>query len=235
MTIIPVMEARRLKLSADLGRGEARHALFEDKAADLVVMGRGFRPDHENIGDRRVGNPRLGAVQPVAIGDLFRARFHAAGIGAGVGLGQAEAAHQLARRELRQIFPFLLLRAVGIDRIHHQRGLHAHHRAVAGIDPLDFARHQPIGDVARARAAILFRHGHAQQPKLAHLAENCAVGLFLQIGVHNARAEFPARNRARSWRSGARHRSAEHPAEAGPPIEMRSWNDLPLRYLPPWP
>ena len=52
--------------------------------------------------------------------DLDRARLHAAGVGARVGLGQAEAADQLAAGELRQILAPLLLRAVGVDRIHHQ-------------------------------------------------------------------------------------------------------------------
>ena len=52
---------------------------------------------------RRVGDPGLRAIEPVAVGDLFRARLHAGGIGAGIGLGQAEAADPLAGRELRQI------------------------------------------------------------------------------------------------------------------------------------
>jgi hypothetical protein len=46
-----VTEARRLKLAADLGRGQALHALLKNEAPDLAAMGLGFRPDHEDIRD----------------------------------------------------------------------------------------------------------------------------------------------------------------------------------------
>ena len=122
-----------------------------------AVVRRRLRPDDEDVGDRGVGDPRLGAGQPVAAVHLLRPRPHAARIGAGVGLGQAEAADPLAGGELRQVLPALRVAAVGIDRIHDERGLHAHHRAIAGIDPLDLARDEPIGHVGRARAAELLR------------------------------------------------------------------------------
>ena len=43
------------QLAADLRRGQALHPLLEDEAANLVVVGGGFCPDHEHIGDRFVG------------------------------------------------------------------------------------------------------------------------------------------------------------------------------------
>ena len=52
--------------------------------------------------------------------------------------------------------------------MHHERVLHAHGRAVTGIDPLHFPRHQPIGHIAQARAAIFLRRHH---PEKAHLAQ----------------------------------------------------------------
>ena len=67
--------------------------------------------------------------------------------------------------ELRQIFLALLLRAIGMDRIHHQRRLHAHHRAVAGIDALDLARHQAVGHIAGAEPAIFLGNGDAEQAR----------------------------------------------------------------------
>ena len=62
-----------------------------------------------------------------------------------VGLGQAEAADPFARGELRQVFLLLRLGAELEDRHHDERALHAHHRAVARIDALDFARDQAVG------------------------------------------------------------------------------------------
>ena len=61
-----------------------------------------------------------------------------------VGLGQAEAADDLALGEARQVGVALLVGAELVDRRHHQRGLHAHHRAVGGIDPLDLARDEAV-------------------------------------------------------------------------------------------
>ena len=156
-----------------------------------------FRPHHEHVGDRRVGNPHLGAGQPVAVGNLLGAGLHAAGIGAGIGLGQAEAADPLAGGELGQVFLALVLVAIGVDRIHHQRGLHRVHRAIAGIDALDLARHEAIGDVARIGAAIFLRQGDADQAEFAHLVEDVAVGLLFQIGLGDARQQLVLRIGAR--------------------------------------
>src|SRR5690606_17246667 len=47
------------KLAADLRRGQALHALFEHEAADLVVVSGRLRPDHKDVGDRRVRDPHL--------------------------------------------------------------------------------------------------------------------------------------------------------------------------------
>src|SRR5439155_24687431 len=134
---------------------------------------------------------------PVAVGYLFDAGLHAAGIGAGIGLGQAEAADPLAGGEFGQIFLALGFVAIGIDRIHHQRRLHRIHRAVAGIDPLDLARDQAIGDIARVGTAIFFRQRDADQTELAHLVEDFAVGLFLEIGLDDARLQLVLRIGAR--------------------------------------
>jgi len=81
--------------------------------------------------------------------------------------------------------------------MHHQRGLHRIHRTVAGIDALDFARHQAIGDIARIGAAIFFRQRDADQAELAHLVEDLAIGLFLEVSLGDARQELVLRIGAR--------------------------------------
>ncbi len=157
----------------------------------------GLGPHHEDVGDRGVGNPHLAAGQSVAVGDFLGAGLHAVGIGAGIRLGQAEAADPLAGGELGQVFLALVLVAIGVDRVHHQRGLHRVHRAIAGIDALDLARHQAIGDVAGIGAAIFFRQRDADQAKLAHLVEDLAVGLLFEIGLDDARLQLVLRIGAR--------------------------------------
>ena len=107
-----------------------------------------------------------------------------------IGLGHAETADDRAGREPRQIFPALVLAAIGMDRINHQRGLHAHRRAIAGIDPLDLARDQPVTDIARAGAAIAFRQGRAEKAGGAHLVHDLAVEALLAKGREHARPEL---------------------------------------------
>ena len=114
-----------------------------------------------------------------------------------VGLGQAEAADDLAGREPRQVFAPLRLGAVGVDRIHHQRRLHREHRAIAGIDPLDLARDQPVGDIAEPGAAIVLRQRRAEQPERAHLGHDLAVEALLAKGGEHARKQLLLRIAAR--------------------------------------
>ena len=107
-----------------------------------------------------------------------------------IGLGQAEAADDLARCELRQILLALRLAAIGEDRVHDERGLHRHRRAVAGIDALDLARDQPIGDIAEPGAAILFRNRGAEQAERAHLRDDGAVEALLAVVHQHAREQL---------------------------------------------
>ncbi|MGY4472035.1 hypothetical protein ACVWWK_007744 [Bradyrhizobium sp. LB9.1b] len=153
------------------------------------MLGR-LGPDHEHVGDRRVRDPHLAAGEAIAVRDLLRPRLHAGWIGAGVGLGQAEAADPLAAGELRQVFLALVLVAIGVDRVHHQRGLHRVHRAVAGIDPLDLAGDEAVGDIACIGAAIFLRQRDADQAELAHLVEDLAVGRLFEIGLGDTRQQL---------------------------------------------
>jgi hypothetical protein len=114
---------------------------------------------------------------------------HAARIRTGIGLGQAEAADPFTGREPGQEFLALRLGAIGVDRVHHQRGLHRHHRAVAGVDALDLARDEAIADVVDARAAIAV-DGRAEEAHLAHLAEDRGVGLLVVEGVLDPRHQL---------------------------------------------
>jgi len=81
--------------------------------------------------------------------------------------------------------------------MHHQRGLHRVHRAIAGIDAFDLARDEAIGDIAGVGAAIFFRQRDPDQPKLAHLVKDVAVDLFLEISLVDARQELVLRIGAR--------------------------------------
>jgi hypothetical protein len=98
------------ELALDLGRREAGAAGLDDEAADASVE---LGPDHGEVRDGAVGDPGLGAADLVAAVDGDGARLHAAGVGAVVGLSQAEAADQFAAGQARQILLALVFRAVG--------------------------------------------------------------------------------------------------------------------------
>src|SRR4029453_9420025 len=149
-----------------------------------------------DVGDRRVGDPHLAALEDVAAGGLGRAGAHAGGIGAGVGLGQAEAADPLAARQLGQELLPLGLRAVGVDRVHDQARLHAHGGAVAGVHALDLAGDQAVADIVHAGAAIAV-DGGAEQAELAQLVHDRAVEALVPVGFEHARHELVLRILAR--------------------------------------
>ena len=156
-----------------------------------------LRPDHEHVGDRRVRDPRLASGEAVAAGDLLRARLHRARVGAVVGLGEAEAADPLAGGELRQVLLALRFGAELEDRHHHERGLHAHHGAVARVDALDLARDEAVGDVVEAGAAVLRRNRRPEQAERAHLAKDAWIRSFGSEGFEHARRQLVLAVRAR--------------------------------------
>mmetsp|Transcript_32716 Transcript_32716/g.77837 ORF Transcript_32716/g.77837 Transcript_32716/m.77837 type:complete len:278 (+) Transcript_32716:477-1310(+) len=111
------------KLALNLGRREALHATLDDEASHLAVCRR-LGPDDADVRDRRVRDPVLGAAQQVVVPLVDGLGDHAAGVRAVVGLGKAEAAHELAGRQAGEEALLLLLGAEKVDGVHDQRGLH---------------------------------------------------------------------------------------------------------------
>ena len=132
----------------------------------------------------------LRAGQPIAVRHLLGARRHGAGVGPGIGLGEAEGAHPLAGGEPGQVLHALRLGAIGIDGVHDERGLHRVHGPEPAVHPLHLAGDQSVGHVVGPGAAVLLGDGDAQQPQRPHLGEDGPVGLLLQIGLDHARAQL---------------------------------------------
>src|SRR5690606_40505022 len=70
---------------------QALGAALDDEAVDLTVQ---LGPYHADVCDGGVGDPGFRAAQQVATVHFLSTSFHAAGVGAVVGLGQAEAAYR---------------------------------------------------------------------------------------------------------------------------------------------
>ena len=186
-TISPVIEARSDSLPSIFG---VENPLVPRSTMKPRILPSSFA---QTTARSAIGALVIQVLAPVrlkAAGDFFRARRHRAGIGAVVGLGQAEAADEFAARELGQIFAPLRLAAVGIDRVHDQGGLHRHRRAVAGIDALDLARDQAVGDIAEAGAAVGLGDGRAEEAEGAHLAHDRRIVLLVAKGMEHAREQL---------------------------------------------
>ena len=214
-TISPVTEVRSDSLPSIFG---VEKPLVPRSTMKPRILPSSLAQTMREVGDRRVGDPHLGAVELEAAGDLLGARHHRAGIGAEVRLGQAEAADQLGLGELGQIFLLLRLAAVGVDRVHHQRGLHRQRRAVAGIDALQSRarsgrRRRSPGPRRRIPPGWSGRAGRARPSRAA---APCRPAPRARRAARAASA-CPARRRARCRAPCALPRSARLRGRAGPP------------------
>ena len=95
------------------------------------------------------------------------------GVGAGVGLGQAETADHLARVHPRQPVLLLLLRAPLPDREHRERALDRDDAADPGVARLELEARQAVGDGAGAREAVAVQV-HAEETELCELGDHLA-------------------------------------------------------------
>ena len=175
------------ELAFDLGRGEPLHAFLQEETADLTVVV--FRPHHEDVGDRRVGDPHLGAGQLIAAVGLARAGFHAARVGAMVGLGEADADDPFAFRQLGQVLLPLLLGAVGVDGVHAQARLDAQTRAIGRIHALELAGDEAVGHVVDSGAAVALER-RAQESQRPHLGHDLTVEALVAMGLQDARHQL---------------------------------------------
>ena len=115
--------------------------------------------------------PGLRPREHVTTVGLARPGLHRARVRAGVGLGEPEAADDLAAREPGEVLLALRLVAVGADGVHDEARLDADGGAIAGIDPLDFPGDQAVAHVSGAGAAVPV-DGGPEQSALPHLAHD---------------------------------------------------------------
>ena len=130
------------ELLVDLGSREAWKVLLDDEAPDRALVGAG--PDDRDVGDRAVRDPHLRAVQDPVRAVAARVCPHRARVGAGIGLGQAEAADHVSRVHRRQPPLLLLLGAPAPDREHRERPLDRDGAADAGVAGLELHAREPV-------------------------------------------------------------------------------------------
>src|SRR6185369_14521476 len=178
--------------------------LLHHEAADADVPGAvvGLRPNHRHVGQGAVGDPLLGAVQHPLGPHLLRGGAHAAGVGAEVRLGEAEAADRLAGREAGDPAVLLLLRAEGVDRVHDQRALHGDEAAQAGITALQLLHDEAVGDAAQAGKTV-FGDAGTEKVEGAHGGHQLERGAAVAVAFFDDRLDLVIDERA--------HRVAHQP------------------------
>ena len=146
----------------------------------------GLGEDQRQLGVVGHRDEHLGAVDhPPGVG-LARAGALVGRVGAGVGLGQAEAAEPFPGAELRQVVLLLLLGAPAQDGRAHQRGLHRDHGAHRRVAAPDLLDDQPVGQVVEPGATVLAGDDRPQVTLVGDLGDQLEVEVLVAIVLAGA-------------------------------------------------
>src|SRR3954463_1879954 len=144
------------ELAVDRGRAEAL-ALGRDEEggeAAMLLLGVSLSEDERDLRVVAHADPLLLAGDaPAALG-LLRAGAQVGGVGARVGLGEAEAAEDLAAAELRQPLVLLVLAAPALDRGAHEARLDGDDGPRGRVATTDLLDDQSVGAVVEPAAAV---------------------------------------------------------------------------------
>ncbi len=130
------------------GGGEAWGAGFDQKAANALV---GFGPDHGDVCNRPVRDPRFFTVNDPVIAIANRAGAHTARVRSKVGFGETEAADSVAPTERGDPAFLLIAASPAENRVHDQRCLHRHEGSQTRIPTLELAVDESVSDGIDAR------------------------------------------------------------------------------------
>ena len=166
---------------------EALPALFHNEGRDApgADVGGGDGKHHVCIRLGGVGDEDLAAVEDVVVPLEDGGGLGAAGVRAGVDLGQAEGANLFTPGQGHQIFLFLLLGAVGIDGPGAQGHMGRQDDAGAAVHPGQLLYCDGVAQGVQPRAAVFPGEGDAHQAKLAQLADGI-VGEFILLVQHES-------------------------------------------------
>ena len=189
------MLAELLLDAHDLEAGKVRRH-DEGRHVVLLRVRIGDREDDQHAGRPAGGDELFRSAQHPVVAVAARAGLQRAGVGAGLRLGQREAADHLAARQGPEIALLLRLRAEAQDRQAGDGIVDAHDggaRAVAGRDLL---QRQRIGDLSDIRAAEFLRYQHAEEAEFAHFLQRIERNVALLAPLRREGRKFFAREAA---------------------------------------
>lgn len=154
----------------------------------------GARGHQQKVGEGRVGDVQLAAVQAPAALDALGAGLHGAHVGAAVRLAQAEPGHFPAGQRGGQEARFLGRRAGFPDRPDAEVGVGRPGRGECLRQITEFFAHNAVADLVQAAAAVGLGVAHAQQAQLAPALEYAPGKGLLFFGLEHQGASS-------SWQS----------------------------------
>ena len=189
--------AAQPELALDLAGLEAVGVGGHQERADaLRSVATGAGEDQGHVGPGAVGDEELLAVDDVVAAVPPRPRREVAGVRAGVGLGEAEAAELGRARDARQPLLLLLLGAEPEDRLADQAVGHRHDPAQGGVGSAELLHAEHVGEVVAAEPAVLLGDGQPEETDLRHLRDDLEVDRLAPVPLGAVRHRLAVEERA---------------------------------------
>ena len=166
------------------GRVTLNHESRDALGAGHVRVGAGH--DGEDVGLVGIGDVTLGAVEDVVIAVADGLGRQAGRVRAGFGLGQRETGDQVTRGDAGQPALFLRLGAEQDQRLRADADIRARDGAKGRGGLAKLERDEAFGLHVEGEAAILLRHGNAEQAERLHLVHD-GLGHFVILGDFSLR------------------------------------------------
>src|SRR5438552_18515915 len=169
-----------------------RSALEEERHDPLVAKARiGLREDEREATHAAVADPRLAAAEDPVRSVALRARAELRRVAADLGLGEPEAADELAAAERGQEPLLLGLGAPLEDGELDERDLDRERRADRRVGAADLLGDERVRDVVEAVSAVPLRHWSAEETERGHLLQNVGGERLVPVPLARARHDLP--------------------------------------------
>ena len=156
----------------------------------------GLREDERVVGDGRVRDPVLLAVQDVDVALAARGRPHRRDVRAGGRLGQPEAGELLALACGASYCCFCSSRPVAEQRERVEPDVDGDQRPERRLAALDLLAGERLRDEVEAGAAVLLGNDDAEQPQLGHALDHAHVELVVDVVLDRVRQHALVHERA---------------------------------------
>ncbi|MNS51009.1 hypothetical protein D3C72_836730 [compost metagenome] len=150
----------------------------------------GLGVDHVGVGVRAVGDPGFAAVEDETVAAFVGAQFHRDHVGTGIRLAHGEGADVFAADQLRQVLGFLFVVAVAVDLVDAKVGVRTVGQRYRGRTTADFFHRHHMRQVTQTRAAVLFRHGDAEQAHVTEFAPHVGGEQVVAVDLRGARGDL---------------------------------------------